>query len=166
VSYWERSGASNEWYTPAWLFEALGCSFDLDVASPTLRRHVPVRCWLTERDDGLKYAPYWHGFVWMNAPFGGRNGLEPWLKAFAKHGDGVALTPDRTSAPWFQDAFRQMDAVLFTRKIRFERADGSEGISPSNGTALMAIGWKGVQALRRAAAAGVGILTYPERLYP
>ena len=27
-------GATDEWYTPPRVFDALGCSFDLDVASP------------------------------------------------------------------------------------------------------------------------------------
>jgi hypothetical protein len=27
-------GATDEWYTPPYIFEALGCTFDVDVASP------------------------------------------------------------------------------------------------------------------------------------
>ncbi|MCI1143169.1 hypothetical protein MOP88_14060 [Sphingomonas sp. WKB10] len=92
---------------------------------------------------------------------GARNALAPWLDRFFEHGDGIALTPDRTSAPWFQDAWRRAEAVLFTRKLRFIRPDGSEGASPSNGTALFAVGASGVTALIRAARAGFGILAIP-----
>jgi hypothetical protein len=95
MSYWDKPGASDEWYTPPQVFEALGCRFDLDVASPPCATHVPCRARLTV---GSLEAP-WHGFVWMNPPFGGRNGITPWLDKFFTHGDGIALTPDRTSAP-------------------------------------------------------------------
>ena len=155
MSHWEPTiGASSEWYTPPHVFEALGCRFDLDVAAPARRTHVPCDGALCS--DGL--STKWFGFVWMNPPFGGRNGIAPWLDKFFAHGNGIALTPDRTSAPWFQAAWPKADAVLFTRKIRFLRPDGSEGVSPSNGTALMAVGAQGVAALNRAAARGFGIL--------
>lgn len=159
MGYWESSGQSNEWFTPPCVFEALGCEFDLDPAYPAaFEAYVPTVnafCHFgLERD--------WFGFVWMNAPFGGRNGIAPWLDKFIAHGNGIALTPDRTSAPWFQSAFTKMDAVLFTRKLRFLRPDGSEGKSPSNGTALMALGERGVGALGRAANYGFGILARPE----
>jgi DNA N-6-adenine-methyltransferase (Dam) len=161
MSFWESIGASDEWYTPAYIFEALGCEFDLDVASPCIRWHVPAKVWLTDRDDGLLYAPFWHGFIWMNPPFGGRNGLVPWLDAFFRHGDGVALTPDRSSAPWWQAAVLKADAFLFVAgKIRFIRPDGSLGQSPSTGTTLFAIGEKGVGALERAARNGLGLLVH------
>jgi hypothetical protein len=47
---------------------------------------------------------------------------------------------------------------MFTRKINFLRPDGSEGKSPSNGTALWATGYQGEQALLRAEKEGLGIL--------
>jgi hypothetical protein len=155
-------GATDEWYTPAYVFEAMGCQFDLDVASPFERLHVPTRCWLTINDDGLKYAPFWFGLIWMNAPFGGRNGLVPWLAAFFKHGNGIALVPDRTSAPWWQIYAAMADAVLFVSpKIKFIGEDGLPGKSPAQGTALFAIGALAVEALRRAAANGLGVLMAP-----
>lgn len=168
MSYWERSGASDEWYTPKFVFDALGERFDMDVAAPML-----LPSWIGDRliptnlkggcDWNWKGGPEkpWRGFIWMNPPFGGRNSLEPWLAKFFDHGHGIALTPDRTSAPWFHDAFRKADAVLFTRKIKFLRPDGSEGKSPSNGTALFAAGERAKSALRRAANAGLGILAQP-----
>ncbi len=161
MSAWETSGASDEWYTPAFVFEALGCQSDLDVAAPSngATTHVPAP--VCFRRDSLDHP--WFGFVWMNPPFGGRNGLVPWLDKFFVHGDGIALVPDRTSAPWFQDAWRKADAVLFTRKIRFLRPDGTEGKSPSCGTALFAIGSRGIRALRDAERAGLGISAHLSR---
>lgn len=160
MAYWDKPGASDEWYTPTYVFEALGERFDLDVAHPgDVTCHVPATRWLTK--DGLAHD--WAGFVWMNPPFGGRNALEPWLDRFFAHGNGIALTPDRTSAPWFWKAWSRANRVLFTRKIRFLRPDGSEGVSPSNGTALWAAGDRAVVALERAASAGLGILAQPLR---
>lgn len=158
MSSWEPCrGASDEWFTPRHVFDALAEEFDLDVAAPCIRRHVPARCWLTQTDDGLRYAPYWHGFIWMNPPFGGRMGLVPWLQAFFGHGHGIALTPDRTSAPWWQDAALRADAVLFTRgKVKFERPDGSIGRSPGSGVTLWAAGARAKAALHRAAENGLG----------
>lgn len=169
MSAWEASGRSDEWYTPAYVFEALGCQFDMDVAAPRL-----LPSWIGERlvcksprgdrawlwKDSLETD--WSGFIWMNPPFGGRNGLVPWLDKFFAHGDGIALVPDRTSAPWFQQAWPKADAALFTPKIRFIRPDGSEGRSPSNGTALLAKGAQGCAALRRAHRLGLGILANPQ----
>lgn len=158
MSHWETAGASDEWYTPPHIFDALGCRFDLDVAAPFAGpTHVPCDGWFYDRS----LERHWSGFIWANPPFGGRNALAPWLDKFFAHGNGIALVPDRTSAPWFQEAWPKADAILFTRKIRFLRPDGSEGVSPSNGTALMAAGKKGTDALRRASQAGLGILAYP-----
>jgi hypothetical protein len=158
MSAWEPcTGGSDEWYTPAYIFTALGETFDMDVAAPPVRLHCPCRMWLTAQDDGLKYAPFWpeRDFIWMNAPFGGRNGLEPWLDAFFAHGNGIALTPDRTSAPWWQDAADRADAILLTRgKPRFIRPDGSEGKSPGSGVTLWAAGPRAVAALSRAESLG------------
>lgn len=163
MSHWETTGASDEWYTPAYVFEALGERFDLDVAHPgDATCCVPAARWLTSGGAGA-LAHDWHGFVWMNPPFGGRNALEPWLTKFFEHGNGIALTPDRTSAPWFWGAWQKCDRALFTRKIRFIRPDGSQGVSPSNGTCLFAAGDRAVAALERAAAAGLGILAQPIR---
>lgn len=155
-------GKTDEWYTPPHVFEALGCSFDIDVASPPERLHVPTRLWLTKEDDGLRYAPYWPGFIWMNPPFGGRNGLVPWLESFFRHGNGIVLTPDRTSAPWWQQFAPQADAILFVApKLKFIGADGKPGTSPAQGTSLMAAGARGAEALCRAAARGLGFLATP-----
>lgn len=158
MSMWETAGASDEWYTPAYVFKALGEHFDTDVAHPgDATCHVPASRWITQ--DSLSHD--WTGFIWMNPPFGGRGALAPWLDRFFQHGNGIALTPDRTSAPWFWEAWQRANRVLFTRKIRFLRPDGSEGVSPANGTCLWAAGDRAVTALERAALSGLGILGQP-----
>lgn len=156
MSIWEpNAGATDEWYTPAYIFDALGERFDLDVAAPANGGpHVPARRWLSKESG----EQAWLGFIWMNPPFGGRNGLVPWLDRFFDHGNGIALTPDRTSAPWWQDANRQADATLFIAgKVKFIRADGSVGKAPGTGTTLFAAGQRAVSALKRAEASGLGV---------
>lgn len=152
MSAWEAAGKSDQWYTPPYIFEALGCHFDCDVAAPAfgIGAHVPADMFIAEHS--LKRE--WTGFVWMNPPFGGRNGIEPWLDKFFHHGNGIALTPDRTSAPWFQHWAPFAASLLFLPKVRFIRPDGSEGKSPSTGTTLMAAGPRGHAALMRAAHLG------------
>jgi len=159
MSIWEPSiGASDEWYTPKYIFDAMGARFTLDVAAPEGGApHVPAIDHITKAQNGLEMP--WEGFVWMNPPFGGRNGLVPWLDRFFAHGDGIALTTDRTSAPWWQDAARRSDLILFTAgKVKFERPDGSIGNAPGNGTTLFAVGDCAIWALHRAAVNGLGFL--------
>lgn len=162
MNYYAMPGRSDEWYTPKYIFDALGCRFDLDVAAPfgdpRKITFVPA--------DGYLYAESlstdWWGFVWMNPPFGGRNGLVPWLDKFFAHGKGVCLVPDRTSAPWWQAAARRANAVLFIDgKVKFIRPDGTEGKSPGDGTCLMAAGRRGLEALDNARRAGLGWMAQP-----
>lgn len=150
-------GKSDEWYTPAYVFEAMGVRFDLDVASPVETVPADMFCDDIITDNSLTRP--WEGFVWMNPPFGGRNALVPWLKKFFRHGDGVALVPDRTSAPRWQ-AFAQMaDAILFVApKIHFIPGPGVVASSPGTGTTLFAAGPRGVQALENAERAGLGLM--------
>lgn len=153
-------GKTDEWYTPKHVFDALGCVFDMDVATPLDRRYVsvPTNHWIFQ--ESLKQ--HWRGFIWMNPPFGGRNGLVPWLQKFFDHGDGIALVPDRTSAPWWQDFAPRADLALFiSPKLKFIGADGLPGESPAQGTTLLASGQRAVEALQRAAAAKLGTLFRP-----
>lgn len=153
MSEWESIGKSDEWYTPKYIFDALGCHFDMDVAAPSGGpRHVPCTFWYDK--DALKYP--WHGFVWMNPPFGGRNAIEPWLNKFFEHNNGIALVPDRTSAPWFQHNATKAKAILFlSPKVKFERPDGSIGKLPGSGTALLAAGDRGLKVLHNARKLGL-----------
>lgn len=138
----------DEYRTPPEIFEGLGWRFDLDVAAPTQGPwHVPADNALTREDDGL--ASKWHGFVWMNPPFGTRNGQVPWLKKFFEHGHGIGLVNALTSAGWFHDWMPKASGLLFPRgKTRFIRPDGSVAKQPANGIVLFSAGWKGSVILR------------------
>lgn len=148
---------SDEWYTPRYIFDALGVSFDLDVSAPEEGpRHVPCTEWFHIGSDGLRSE--WRGFVWMNPPFGHQSTKRAWLSRFFDHGNGIALVPDRTSAPWFQEFAPKADAILWLApKVKFERPDGSIGESPGNGTCLFAAGAFAVSALQ--AGRSLGFMT-------
>jgi len=153
MSHWESSGKSNEWYTPPYVFDALGVEYTLDVAHPRCKTFSPCRNYYSCKS----LSRHWYGFVWMNAPFEKRNGLVPWLDKFFEHGYGIALTPDRTSVDWWQDAENRCDALFHVKgKIKFIDQFGNEGKSPSNGTTLFACGSKGVEALITAQKNGLG----------
>lgn len=149
-------GTTDEWYTPPHVFKALGCTFDMDVATTN-----PPVSWVPANRHLWTSSIHipWEGFIWMNAPFGGRNGLVPWLEKFFAHGNGIALVPDRTSAPWWQTYAPKADLWLFVSpKLKFIGADGKPGDSPAQGTCLWAVGQPGRTALRHAANDGLGIL--------
>jgi phage N-6-adenine-methyltransferase len=159
MSHWESKGKSDEWYTPKYIFDALGVVFDMDVAASDDRTHchVPAKDFITQSSESKNGV--WKGFVWCNPPFGGRNSIADWLDNMRLHRNGIALTPDRTSAPWWQEAASQADAILFIKgKVKFIRPDGSVGKSPSNGTTLLAYGIKGTFALHHANKNNLGTL--------
>ncbi|WP_333848493.1 DNA N-6-adenine-methyltransferase [Phaeobacter italicus] len=122
MASYEKQGESDEWYTPAYIFEALGVMFDLDVACPPEGpRHVPANYFYSEKSLERE----WSGFVWMNPPFGHQSTKRLWLRKFFEHGNGIALLPDRTSAPWWQEFAPLADVVLFVSpKVKFEMPEG------------------------------------------
>lgn len=86
---------SDDWYTPPWLFEAAGLTFDMDVAAPVApeRRTCPARRYLTPLDDGL--VTPWEGIVWMNPPY---SRPKPWIERWTEHPAGLALCAATRSA--------------------------------------------------------------------
>lgn len=152
-------GQSDDWYTPPDMLKALGEHFDLDPCSPGSSHWVPADRVFTISDNGL--AQSWEGFVFMNPPFGGRNGHVPWLEKFLAHGNGIAIVRAYTSAAWFHEYAVRADAMLFPRgKTKFVRPDGSIGSSPGHGVVLLAMGERGTRALRRS---GLGLFVSLEQ---
>lgn len=155
MAAYESRGECDEWYTPKYIFDSLGLWFDLDVAAPEGGPlYVPCHRYFTEQDNALIQP--WSGVVWMNPPFGHQRQKMAWLSRFFEHGNGIALVPDRTSAPWWQKFARQADAICFVApKIKFIRPNGSIGESPGTGTCLLACGARAVNAIKYS---GLGIV--------
>lgn len=155
-------GATDEWYTPAHVFQALSCEFSVDVASPgaDVTPWIPAKRFVKGGSLERDWSEF--GLIWMNPPFGGRNGLVPWLSKFFEHRNGIALVPDRTSAPWWQAFAPRSDLALFiSPKLKFIAASGQPGQSPAQGTTLLACGDLATQALMTAAKAKLGVLFKP-----
>lgn len=84
---------SDDYYTPAWVFERMGIEFDLDVCSPPGGvPWIPAKRYYTQADDGLLQP--WEGRVWMNPPF---SKGAPWVWKFIEHRNGICLVPHSKS---------------------------------------------------------------------
>lgn len=152
------SNESDEWYTPSWLFKALGVEFDLDPCSPGCPpSSVPATRHLTKDENGL--TAEWSGNVWLNPPFSGKR---PWYQRMVEHGRGIALMPSRTETSDLQVFMQAADALLFLRgRIYFERGHrpGANGngvtTTPPFGIVLCAYGEEMAAALTGSELIGV-----------
>lgn len=100
---------SDDYYTPAWVFERMGIEFDLDVcAPPGGPPFVPARRYYTQVDDGL--VSDWSGRVWMNPPY---SNVTPWWERFADHRNGVALLPMAKSW-WLNRVMEQAEGIVIS----------------------------------------------------
>ena len=136
---------TNDYYTPKWLFDLMGLTFDIDVAAPVQGiPWIPAKRWYSQADDGL--AQDWQkALVWMNPPF---SNITPWINKFITNGNGMALLVVSRSK-WFAELWDKADAVMATpADLKFERPDGnSKAISFQ--TFLFALGEPATAALHR-----------------
>jgi len=136
---------TNDYYTPKWLFDLMGLTFDIDVAAPVQGiPWIPAKRWYSQADDGLSQE--WGGrLVWMNPPF---SNVTPWINKFIINGNGMALLVVSRSK-WFAELWDKADAIMATpADLKFERPDGnSKAISFQ--TFLFALGEPATAALHR-----------------
>jgi phage N-6-adenine-methyltransferase len=99
---------TDDWYTPRWIFDAIGFTFDTDAAAPVLEesRTVPARRYLTILDDGL--ASEWVGTTWCNPPY---SKAAPWVEKWAQHPDGMILVPAMPEVKWLGRLLLSADAM-------------------------------------------------------
>lgn len=140
----QRSTASDEWYTPPYVIEALG-EFDLDPCAAHGR--ITAKNHLYKEDDGLAHD--WRGRVWLNPPYS-RSLIVPFIEKIAKHGNGIALIFNRMDiAMWHDVIFPTADSMLILRgRLKFYRPDGSIGDSAGCGSVLIAWGENNSMALQ------------------
>ena len=131
---------SDDCYTPAWIFEAMGLRFDVDVSSPPSGvPWIPCDQFFTMAEDGL--AQPWVGRVWMNPPY---SNATPWAHKFMAHRNGVALLPWAKSR-WCDEVWDAADAIVSLGT----RTDGFVGKSPWLSCFLAAYGAECVEAIGR-----------------
>jgi hypothetical protein len=98
---------SDDYYTPAWVFERMGIEFDLDVCSPPGGiPWIPATRFFDMADDGL--AQPWEGRVWMNPPY---SKATPWVNKFVDHRHGIALLPTAKSY-WLDTIWGAAEAIV------------------------------------------------------
>jgi hypothetical protein len=105
----------DERYTPAWVFQGLGLTFDLDPASPGEGNGdcVPARRKLTKDDDGL--ASEWVGLVWLNPPF---SNATAWANRFMDHANGIFLGPI-ANGRWTHQMMKSANLLWLCRDFAF-----------------------------------------------
>ena len=102
----QTGNTSDDYWTPKWVFDALGLEFDLDVACPPDGPpHTPAKAWYTQETNGLT-SPWW-GRVWMNPPY---SKSSPWVRKFIEHGNGVCLVP-MAKSQWFNELWDKADGL-------------------------------------------------------
>ncbi len=110
---------SDQHFTPKWVFDALSCTFDLDVAASHLPTNVPTINKFTIDQDGLSQD--WNGLVWMNPPY---SKPTPWIDKFIGHNNGIALIPI-TRGKWWDRVWESDSLIVPTPyNFKFERPDG------------------------------------------
>ena len=135
---------SDDYWTPKWIFDALGVEFDLDVACPPDGPpHTPAKAWYTQETDGL--ASPWFGNVWMNPPY---SKTTPWVHKFIEHGNGIALLPFAKSL-WMNRIWHGLDGIVHIPRNRAAFVQGQIMLP----CFLGAIGLHNVEALHRS---GIG----------
>lgn len=146
---------SKEWYTPKYIFDALGLEFDLDPCSPgaDIVPWVPAQNHLTPADNGLN--AHWEGRIWMNPPYG--SDTPKWMKHLSTVGNGVALVFARTDTRWFHSYVPKADAICFIKsRVKFVPAIEAKKYSQGNfkpqggcgaASMLIAFGQENVKAL-------------------
>lgn len=114
----QEARTSDDYYTPKWLFDAMGLRFDIDVACPPEGpMFTPCDRYFTQEDDGLMQE--WRGTIFMNPPY---SKPAPWVEKFIKHGNGVALLPFAKSK-WCQSLWDSNAHMVYVRAITFQRSD-------------------------------------------
>lgn len=135
---------TDDYYTPKWIFDALGIEFDIDVACPPQGSpHTPCKHFYTQETDGLA-SPWW-GTVWMNPPY---SKPAPWVEKWLAHGDGIALLPLAKSR-WLEKLWlAEFVSCVLVYSIKFERPSAGLNGSIMSPLALWGIGDKATTALK------------------
>lgn len=145
-----------EWYTPKWIFDALGMQFDLDPAAPPGGvRWIPAHNHYSMKENGL--LQQWGVVVWLNPPYGKETSR--WLVRMHTHRNGVALVFARTDCTWFHDYVAKADAILFLKgRVKFVDSDNKTGNSGA-GAGSMLVGWGDSAVAALSTMRGFGLLT-------
>ena len=139
---------SDAWYTPPWIFDGLGVTFDLDVAAPSEPLEwLPARERYTVADDGL--ALPWFGLVWCNPPY---SSPTAWCRRWAQHPDGFLLIRADLSTGGPFVAFTAATSLYVpAKRIQFVNGHGGDTGAVNFSSVLLGRGSTADDALTRLA---------------
>ncbi len=133
----------DDYYTPAWIFERMGLTFDIDVCAPPGGiEWLPAVRYFTQEDDGLLQP--WEGRVWMNPPY---SQATPWVRKFIEHRHGVALLGHAKSA--WHNLLWATDAAIVVPQAYFNFVGGPSGGSIFTPVFFAAFGEECIDAVRQ-----------------
>lgn len=142
-----RETTTTTWLTPIELIKSLG-DFDLDPCTPEIMPWETAKKRYTEKDNGLIQP--WEGRVWLNPPYGK---LMPYfLKKMADHGNGIALTFNRSETDqFFKYVWNHAHGILFKKgRIHFLNSDGVKvGNGSGCGSVFIAYGKENADILEK-----------------
>lgn len=104
TSFERSANASDEWYTPREIIEALG-EFDLDPCAPMHPLWPTAKSCTTSRTMVLYKIG--GGRIWLNPPYS-KPLMWQFVEKLAEHGNGIALLFNRCDSNKFQD-------IIFTK---------------------------------------------------
>lgn len=141
---------SDDWYTPAWIFEGLGIRFDIDVAAPD-RNASNVTAWkyYTVADDGLLQP--WEGVVWCNPPY---SAPTAWCRKWATHEPGgcLLIRADLSTGGPYVAWSSAHAAYVPARRLQFVSGSGHPSGAVNFSTVLLGRGRVAVEGMHRLAA--------------
>jgi phage N-6-adenine-methyltransferase len=137
---------TDDWYTPPYIIDALGLTYDLDPCAPVGGvPWIPAAEHYTEAEDGLSRP--WSGRVWLNPPY---SDPAPWVVRLMDHGNGIAFIQSDTSTRLFQSAAEKADALCFVRgRVKFVQPGDDRGWTARFASLLVAVGEENAAALHR-----------------
>lgn len=148
---------ADDCYTPRWVFDAMGVTFDLDVAAPPGGPlYVPAERYYTAAENGLEQP--WDGTVWCNPPY---SAFGPWARKWATCEAGALMGTYTPGTSWFPVVFAAADAVTFLT-CEFIRPN-DKPIRPMHGLFVAFRGMGDAPAERLAAADKYGAVLYGSR---
>jgi len=120
------SSESDQWATPAWLFDRLHRIFRFEVDVCALPENAKCDRYYTPDDNGLEQD--WRGVCWMNPPYGKE--IAAWLeKAYRSARETgatvVCLVPVRTETKWWQEYCAKGEVFFVRGRLRFGDAKNS-----------------------------------------
>lgn len=143
-----KNSGQNDWYTPPWVFDGLGLTFDLDVAAPPGGvPWIPAKRYFTEEDNGLEQV--WDGVVWCNPPY---SAPTDWCHRFAHHPDMALLIRADLSTGGPFVAYSTADAMWASDgRLNFVDGVGEKGGAVTFSTVMLGKGQTVVEAMHRLA---------------